>query len=379
MSVLKSFTVIELAGIGPGPMAGMMLADMGARVIVIEKPDTASDARRHPISLRGKESVVMDLKHRESPEILLSMLEQADVLIDPFRPGACERIGIGPEQSLKRNPGLVYGRVTGWGQEGPLASAPGHDIGYISITGALHAIGERGGNPQVPLNMVADMGGGGMLLLSGILAALLERTRSGKGQIVDAAMVDGTLLQLLTVHEMIAMGNWNTQERGINMLDSGAHYYRVYECSDGKFVSVGAIEEKFYRCLLEKLGIRESEFPDRGKQENWPDCTSRLSEIFKTRTRAQWCQILEGSDACVAPVLSMDEAPHHNANAARNTHVSLDGILQPAPAPRFSRTPSKASEGRHATGSDTRSVLRSMGIDITDIKRLEQSGAITAT
>ena len=329
----------------------MMLADMGARVIVVEKPDALSDPHRHPISLRGKESVVMNLKHPESPEILLAMLEQSDVLIDPFRPGVCERLGIGPEPAMERNPGLVYGRVTGWGQAGPLADAPGHDIGYISITGALHAMGERGAGPQVPLNMVADMGGGGMLLLSGILAALLERSRSGRGQIVDAAMTDGTLLQLLTIHEMIAAENWNTKERGTNMLDGGAHYYRVYECADGRFVSVGAIEEKFYRCLLEKLGIRESEFPDRGKQENWPDCAERLSEIFRTRTRDEWCRMLEGSDACVAPVLNLDEAPLHSANAARRTHILLDGILQPAPAPRFSRTPSRAKKGHRAAAA----------------------------
>ncbi len=375
MGTLNGYTVIELAGIGPGPMAGMMLADMGARVIVVEKFNEGQK-RRNLIGMRGKESIVVNLKDSRGVSILLQLIDRADVLIDPYRPGVCERLGIGPDICLEQNPELVYGRVTGWGQDGPLANVPGHDLGYLSITGALHAVGEHGGKPQIPLNMIADMGGGGMLLLNGILAALLERQQSGLGQVVDAAMVDGTIYQLLTIHEMAAENNWNTEQRGVNLLDGGAHHYNVYECSDGKYISICALEDKFHTFLMKQLGLDKSTLPCHEDPANWPILRDRISSIIKTRSRQEWCNMLEGSDACVSPVLSLGEAPDHPANKERSSHALVDDVLQAAPAPRFSRTESKIHHGAPKYGEQTHSILREIGIDTVKTEDLMDAGTV---
>ncbi len=375
MGVLNSYTVLELAGIGPAPMAGMMLADMGATVIRVERPGARVNSNSD-ISLRGKKSLVLDLKHRDGPAALLRMIKQADVLIDPFRPGVCEKLGIGPDPCMDRNPKLVYGRVTGWGQDGPLAQAAGHDINYISITGTLHAIGESGRKPTIPLNLVGDMGGGGMLLVAGILAALLESSNSGKGQVVDAAMVDGAATQMWMAHSMQSRGQWDDQNRGGNMLDGGAHFYNTYECADGKYISVGAIEPQFHRLLLEKLELDESEFPDYDNPQNWSTYTNALTTTFALKTRDQWCEILEGTDACFAPVLTLSEAPDYAANKNRKTYTMVGNLVQPSPAPRFSRTPSGISHSAHEAGADSREVLAGMAFDQQEIDNLLAAGVI---
>jgi len=375
LGTLKGYTVIELAGIGPGPMAGMMLADMGARVIVVERFNKI-EKRRSLIGMRSKESIAINLKHEKGASILLQLIKSADVLIDPYRPGVCERLGIGPDVCLEQNPGLVFGRITGWGQDGPLANAPGHDLAYLSITGALHAMGEYGSKPQIPLNMVADMGGGGMLLANGILAALLERQQSGLGQVVDAAMVDGSIYQLLTIHEMAAEGSWNREHRGINLLDGGAHHYNVYECSDGKYISICALEDKFHSFLMEQLGLDENTLPSHKDPLNWPALRDRISTIIKTRPRQEWCDMLEGSDACVSPVLDLREAPDHPANKERSSHVVINGVLQSAPAPRFSRTESKIDHPAPELGEHSCSVLGEIGIEVTRIQDLLDTGIV---
>ncbi|MCY4149346.1 MAG: CaiB/BaiF CoA-transferase family protein [Gammaproteobacteria bacterium] len=375
MGTLNGYTVIELAGIGPGPMAGMMLADMDARVIVIERFQEGQ-TRRNPIGMRGKESMVINLKNPQGVSILLELIDRADVLIDPYRPGVCERLGIGPDICLERNPGLVYGRITGWGQDGPLANAPGHDLGYLSITGALHAIGEHGGKPQIPLNMIADMGGGGMLLLNGILAALLERHQSGLGQVVDAAMVDGAIHQLLTIHEMAAQGNWNTEQRGVNLLDGGAHHYNVYECSDGKYISICALEDKFHQFLLYRLGLDQDTLPDHKDSINWPFLRDKIASIINTRPRHEWCEMLEGSDACVSPILDLGEAPDHPANKERSSYAVIDGVLQAAPAPRFSRTESKIDHAAPKHGEHTHPILHEIGTEARKIQELLDAGIV---
>ncbi|MXZ81506.1 MAG: CoA transferase [Gammaproteobacteria bacterium] len=375
MGSLSGYTAIELAGIGPGPMAGMMLSDMGARVILVERMP-GNGERGNSIGMRGKESIAVNLKHPEGLSVILKLVERADVLIDPYRPGVCERLGLGPEVCLERNPGLVYGRITGWGQDGPLANSPGHDLGYLSITGALHAIGEDGAKPQIPLNMVADMGGGGMLLLNGILAALLERGKSGRGQVVDAAMVDGAILQLISIHEMIGKDSWDPHRRGVNLLDGGAHHYNVYECANGKFITISALEHKFHAFLLDALGLDQDDVPNRNDPSRWPAYRELLSSIFKTRSRHEWCELLEGTDACLSPVLDLEEAPRHPANRARSSHVTVDGIVQPAPAPRFSRTDSLVRHGAPAPGEHTRSILLELGVKPSRIGELVGTGTV---
>lgn len=363
MGTLDGYIVIELAGLGPAPMAGMILADMGARVIRIERPGASSAARSVDVSLRGKQSVVLDLKQKADRAALQALIDGAHVLIDPYRPGVCERLGFGPEVCLDRNPRLIYARMTGWGQDGPLAHAAGHDINYIAITGALHAIGRHGQKPAIPLNLIGDMGGGGMLLVNGILAALLETARSGCGQVVDAAMVDGTAQLMWMFHGFMAAGKYDATRREANLLDGGAPFYDVYECADGRYVAIGAIESTFYELLLRSTGVDPAEFVDRSP-EQWPRQKERLAQAFKTRTRRHWCEVLEGTDACFAPVLSLEEAPHHPANHARGNYIEVDGHTQPAPAPRFSRTPSRVLHGARALGQDTDEVLQAFGVRV---------------
>jgi alpha-methylacyl-CoA racemase len=338
---LAGIKVVELAGIGPGPMCAMLLADLGATVLRIDRPGPqdlgVARPRRYDLLLRGRHSLAVDLKRPQGKALALRLVESADALIEGFRPGVTERLGLGPGDCLARNPRLVYGRVTGWGQEGPLAQAAGHDINYISLVGALHAFGRRGQGPVPPLNLLGDFAAGALYLALGLVCGILEVQRSGKGQVVDAAMVDGTASLLTAFHGLVAAG-LATHERGTNTLDTGAHFYNAYECADGRWISVAAIEGKFYAELLRRLDIEPTTMAPQMDREHWPAAQDRLAALFKTRTRKEWCRLLEGTDACFAPVLTTDEAPHHPHNNTRGTYVEIDGILQPAPAPRFSRT-----------------------------------------
>ncbi|MFD0923256.1 CaiB/BaiF CoA transferase family protein [Saccharopolyspora rosea] len=344
---LAGVRVVELAGIGPAPFCAMLLADLGADVVRVDRPGAGG----HDLLNRGKRSVAVDLKHERGPATVLALAEQADVLLEGLRPGVTERLGVGPEQCHEVNPRLVYGRMTGWGQDGPLASTAGHDIDYIALTGMLHLIGRRDGPPQVPANLLGDFGGGALYLAVGVLAALLEARTSGRGQVVDASIVDGSAHLGAMLFGFLATGGWST-ERGTNLLDTGAPYYDVYETADGQHVAVGALEPRFYAELLDRLGLT-GEVPDRDDPANWPELRARFAEVFRTRTRAEWAAVFDGSDACVAPVLSMTEAETHPHVAARRTLVRRDGVLQPAAAPRFDRTPNPppgpvADPGAHA-------------------------------
>ena len=376
MGPLNGYTIIELAGLGPGPMGGMMLADMGAELIRIDRVGGADPRLTEKVSGRGKKSVVLNLKDPDGVETLLRMVENADVFIDPYRPGVCEKLGIGPDVCLARNPRMVFARMTGWGQEGPLAQAAGHDINYISITGALYAMGRAGEKPVPPLNLVGDMGGGGMLLVNGVLAALLEAANSGKGQVIDVAMVDGAAQLMWMFYGLEGMGFWDASQREANMLDGGAHFYDVYECADGEYISVGSIEPQFYALLKELGGLSEEEFGMQNDRAQWPAMKEKLTEIFLQKSQAQWCDLMEGTDVCFAPVLSFVDAPTHPANVERNTYIEVDGLTQPAPAPRFGRTPSVVAHGAHAAGEDTDKVLAAMGFAEQEIGNLREKGAI---
>jgi alpha-methylacyl-CoA racemase len=376
MGPLNGYTILELAGIGPAPMGGMILADMGAEVIRIERSSAVGSNPMVDVSARGKKSVALNLKDSAGVDTFLRMVENADVVIDPYRPGVCEKLGIGPDVCLERNTSLIFSRMTGWGQEGPLAQAAGHDINYISITGALYATGPRDEKPVLPLNLVGDMGGGGMLLVSGILAALLETSNSGQGQVIDAAMVDGAAQLMWMFHGFQAMGMWDADKRKSNMLDGGAHYYNTYACSDGEYISIGSIEPQFYALLLELAELPLDTFGNQHDQSQWPELEAKLTSIFAQKSQAQWCELMEGTDVCFAPVLNFMDAPNHPANIARNTYIEVDGLTQPAPAPRFSRTPSEVAHGTHAIGQDTDLVLQAMGFAETDIDGLRTNGAI---
>ncbi|TNY37164.1 CaiB/BaiF CoA transferase family protein [Thermomonospora catenispora] len=367
---LAGIRVIELAGIGPGPFAAMLLADLGAEVIRVDRPSAvvpgAPGAAATDFTNRGKRSIAVDLKSDRGRQVVLKLVERADALIEGFRPGVTERLGLGPDDCMAVNPTLVYGRMTGWGQEGRLSRSAGHDIGYIATTGALHAIGRAGGPPQVPLNLLGDFAGGSMYLLVGMLAALLEARKSGRGQVVDAAIVDGTAHLTTFIHGFLAGGLWR-DERGVNMLDTGAPWYDVYETADGKYVAVGAIEPQFYAEFLRRLGLEDADdLPGQHDRAGWPKLRERFAEAFKTRTRDEWAEIFLPGDACVAPVLSLTEAPRHPYNAEREVFVERDGHLQPAPAPRFSRTPGEISSPPALPGQHTREVLTEFGVDDVD-------------
>ncbi len=379
MGPLRGIRIVELAGIGPVPYCATLLADMGADVLRVDRAGAAGAAgeskRPKDLLLRGRRSVGVDLKHAEGVATVLRLVERADVLVEGFRPGVVERLGLGPDVCLDRNPRLVYGRMTGWGQEGPLAQAAGHDINYIALAGALDSIGRRGEPPVPPLNLVGDFGGGGMFLAFGVVAALLERTSSGKGQVIDAAMLDGAAHLMTFIHGMRHMGLW-PGERGENMLDTGAHFYDTYETRDGKYVSIGSIEPQFYRLLLEKTGLASEELPHQYDRAAWPRMKERLRDVFKRKTRAEWCEIMEGSDVCFAPVLSMTEAPAHPQMAARQTFVEMFGLLQPAPAPRFGRTPGRIQGPPVYPGEHTEAALLDWGFDGGEVARLRAAGAI---
>jgi alpha-methylacyl-CoA racemase len=378
MGPLSGYKIIEMAGIGPAPMCAMLLADMGADVLLIDRT-TGSDLgiplnAKYDLLKRGRRSVALDLKRPEAVAAVLRLVAQADALIEGFRPGVMERLALGPDICLRRNPRLVYGRMTGWGQEGPLAQAAGHDINYIALAGVLHAIGRKGEAPVPPLNLVGDFGGGALYLALGVVAALLETQKSGRGQVVDAAMIDGAASLMTLMYGLHAAGKW-VEHRGANMLDSGAHYYDTYETSDGKYVAVGSIEAKFYRELIRLSGLEGEKLPAQNDTSSWPAMKQRLAAIFRTRTRDEWCKIMEGSEVCFAPVLSMSEAAAHPHNRRRGTLVEVDGVTQPAPAPRFSRTPGAIQRPPSAPGADTESALRDWGFSAEEIERLVAAGA----
>ena len=337
---LKGVRIVEFAGIGPGPFACMMLADMGAEVITLDR--VGANKNMKSVSGRGRKVVELDLKDKASIAQALDLLGNADALIEGFRPGVMERLGLGPDVVLARNPRLVYGRMTGWGQTGPLACAAGHDINYISITGALAAIGGKD-KPVPPLNLVGDFGGGALYLVVGVLAALVEAGKSGKGQVVDTAMCDGAASLMSMFFDMTAIGRWR-EERDSNMLDGGAHFYGVYECKDGQFVSIGSIEPQFYALLRKLAGLDDAAYDTQMDAKGWPALKEKLAAVFRSKTRDEWCRIMEGSDVCFAPILTMSEATKHPHMTAREVFITRHGIPQPAPAPRFSRTPSTVRE-----------------------------------
>jgi alpha-methylacyl-CoA racemase len=370
---LAGLRVVELAGLGPAPFAAMLLADLGADVVRIDRPGARPFAGgpEHDLLGRGRRSVAVDLKSGDGPDVVLRLVERADVLLEGFRPGVTERLGIGPAECLARNPRLVYGRMTGWGQEGPLAATAGHDVGYIAVTGALHAIGRQGGPPQIPLNLVGDFGGGAMYLVVGVLAALLEARLSGSGQVVDAAIVDGTAHLATMVLGMLAGGSWR-DARGENLLDSGAPWYDVYETADGRHLAVGALEPQFYAELVDRLGLADVA-PDRAGADP-ALLRGLLADTIAGRTRDEWVEVFEGSDACVAPVLSFTEAREHPHLAARQTYVEHHGVVQPAPAPRFSRTRPTLGLPPARAGEHSRAALADWGI--ADVDALLAAGTV---
>ncbi len=376
MGPLTGIKIVELAGIGPGPFCGMMLADMGAEVIRV---DRAGGGNRRPIDVltRNRKSIAVNLKSDAGKEVVLKLCQGADAIFEGFRPGVTERLGLGPDDCMARNPRLVYGRMTGWGQDGPMAQAAGHDINYISLAGALHAIGARGEKPVVPLNLVGDFGGGGMVLAFGLVCAILEAQKSGSGQVVDTAMVDGAATLMSMFFSMKAMGVMK-EERGTNMLDGGAHFYDTYETSDGKYVSIGSIEPQFYALLLEKAGLDKDDFSAQMDQSRWPEYKEKIATVFKSKTRDEWCDLMEGSDVCFAPVLSLSEVADHPHNKARDAFVEIDDVLQPAPAPRFSRSQTTIAHGSRIAGEDTIQVLTEAGYDQSEIDLLVESGAVSS-
>ncbi len=382
MGPLAGFKVIELAGLGPGPFCGMMLADMGANVIRVDRPGTNEQQKLDPMC-RSRQSIAIDLKSDAGLEVLLRLVDGADALFEGFRPGVAERLGFGPEVCLQRNPRLVYGRITGWGQSGPLAHTAGHDINYIALSGALHAIGRAGERPVPPLNLVGDIGGGGMLMAFGIVCALLEASRSGKGQVIDAAMVDGAIGLMAMFYGFRASGLYDEQT-GTNFLSGAAHFYDTYETGDGKFLSVGPLEPQFYNQFIDIIGVDRARFeagrfsvqPNATASDFWPELKAELAAVFRTRSRDEWCKLFEGTDCCVAPVLTTTEASQHPHNVARKNFIELEGELQNAPAPRFGRSCTTQPTAPPLPGEHSRQVLQQAGYSAADIDALLAAGAI---
>ena len=375
MGPLKGLKIIEMAGIGPGPFCGMVLADLGAEIIRVDRASAIGTGSKQEPSNRGKKSIAVDLKAKEGVEVVLKLVEIADAIFEGFRPGVMERLGIGPEVCMARNNRIVFGRMTGWGQEGPLANAAGHDINYISLSGALAAIGRPGSPPVPPLNLIGDFGGGGMLLALGLVAALLESKESKKGQVVDAAMTDGSALLMTMIYSMQSSGMWKTT-MGSNLLDGGSHFYDTYECKDGKFISIGSIEPQFYALLCQIAELDEKVFSKQMSRDLWPEQKEEIKKIFLKKTRDEWCELMEGTDVCFAPVLDMTEAPQHPHNKERKTFIDLEGVTQPAPAPRFSRTEPEVVSSPSIVGEHTNEVLSSIGLSEEDISTLKTSGAV---
>ena len=376
MGPLNGVKIIEVGGIGPGPFCGMMLSDMGAEIVRVERKGGLSlSDPKYDLLTRNRKSISINLRTPEGVQTLLRMLEQVDALQEGFRPGVMEKLGLGPDVCLKINPRLVYGRMTGWGQEGPLARAAGHDINYIALSGALHTIGRKDQKPVPPLNLVGDFGGGGMLLAFGMICALYEARNSGRGQVVDAAMTDGSAALMTMIYGLKAAGLW-TDKPGTNLLDTGAHFYDTYETADNKFIAIGAIEPQFYELLLKLGEIEDPDFQNQLDFAQWPQLKEKISQVFKTKTREAWCEIMEGSDVCFAPVLSLSEAPEHPHNQQRKTFVENDGVLQPAPAPRFSRTAPEIKSPPPIPGQDTETVLAEFGFTTQEIESLKASQII---
>jgi alpha-methylacyl-CoA racemase len=379
---LMGLKVVEMVGIGAGPFCAMMLADMGAEVIRVDQPRSSplpaaygALNTRFDVMARGRRSIVVNLKKPEGVATVLRLIEQANILIEAFRPGVMERLGLGPQVCLESNPQLIYGRMTGWGQYGPLAQAAGHDINYIALTGALAAIGQPDFPPPPPLNLVGDFGGGGMLLAFGLICARLEALRSGRGQVVDAAMTDGSALLMAMFYGLRSAGQWSDQH-GKNMIDGGAHFYGTFRCADGKHIAIGPLEPQFYQRLLQACDITDTAFQEQMESSRWPELRAKLATIFQTRSREQWCKTLEGTDACFAPVLDMGEAPLHPHNAARQSFIEIDGVIQPAPAPRFSRTPTEMPAPPPAVGEHSEEILRDWDFCAAEIDALTAAGVI---
>lgn len=370
---LAGLRVLEVGGIGPVPFCGMVLSDLGAEVVRLHRISSAGQAGS--VLERGRRSVGIDIKRTEAVEVVLKLAERSDVLIEGHRPGVMERLGLGPETCLSRNPRLIYARMTGWGQDGPLAGAAGHDINYIALSGALFHIGERGGKPTPPLNLVGDFGGGGMLLAMGVLASLCERSSSGVGQVIDAAMLDGSALLMATWFDRLARNEFR-MERGTNVLDGSAPHYGVYETADGGYISIGSLEPDFYSLLLNATNLGDSELGDKSDWRTWPDARQRLANVFRQKTRDEWCALLEGTDVCFAPVLSAAEAPEHRHNKARSTFVEVNGVRQPAPAPRFSRTPAGTPLEPPIRATHTGAVLAELGMSEEQIRALRRDEVV---
>ena len=379
---LAGIRVVEMVGLGPCPFAAMMLADMGAEVIRIDRKAVPGAPNpfpmlgtRYDVMARGRRSLALDLKQAAAKDVVLRLLDKADIVIEGFRPGVMERLGLGPEVCHARNAALVYGRITGWGQHGPLAQSAGHDINYIALTGMLHAMGRAGAPPAPPLNLVGDFGGGAMMLAFGVVCAVLEARKSGKGQVVDAAMSDGAALLGAMMYGLRAHGSWS-DGRGANMLDGGAHFYDTYACADGKYISIGAIEPQFYALLRKLAGIDDPAFDAQMDPAGWPSLSEKIGAIFAQRSRGEWCRLLEGTDACFAPVLDMAEAPQHPHNAARATFTDIGGVVQPSPAPRFSRTAPEIGIMPAIPGQHNAAVLTDWGWSEAEVAALAGQGVI---
>jgi alpha-methylacyl-CoA racemase len=384
MGPLEGIRIVELAGIGPGPFCAMLLSDMGAEVIRVDRAmmvgqDTdrdGNDARFNLLS-RGRRNIAVDLKNPVAVDAVLRLIDRADALLEGFRPGVMERLGLGPDLCLARNPKLVYGRMTGWGQDGPIARTAGHDINYIALSGVLHSIGEAGGPPVPPLNLVGDFGGGALYLAMGVLAGIISARSTGQGQVIDCSMVEGSASLMMMMYGAMASGAW-IEERGHNRTDGGAHYYRVYETRDGEYVSVGAIEPQFYALLLQHTGLEGADLPEQTDRAHWPEMQQRLALLFKQKTRAEWTEIMQQTDICFAPVLRMSEALAHPHNVHRQSFVEVDGIPQPAPAPRFLGTPTRVQCPPARVGEHTDAVLRDWGFFAAEIAELHRSGAVAS-
>jgi alpha-methylacyl-CoA racemase len=374
MGPLKGVKVIEFAGIGPGPFCAMLLSDMGAEVVRIDRKG-GRGANKFDVTSRGRRSLALDLKKPEAVEVALKLIAQSDALLEGFRPGVMEKLGLGPDVAQARNAKLVYGRMTGWGQTGPLSQAAGHDINYIALTGALHGIGRKGATPVPPLNLVGDFGGGALYLAFGMACALFEARGSGKGQVVDCAMTEGAASLMSMFYGFKAMGMWQ-DEKGVNLLDGGAHFYDTYETSDGKWVSIGSIEPQFYALLLEKASLTDPEFQAQMDRSKWPSLKEKVARVMKTRTRDEWDKVMEGTDVCYAPVLSLSEAPNHPHNKARGSFVEIDGVVQPGPAPKFSRTKVEVQGPAPTCGQHNDEILSAFGFSASDVVALKSSGAI---
>jgi alpha-methylacyl-CoA racemase len=379
MGPLSGVKIVELAGIGPGPFAGMLLSDMGADIVRVDRaqqvnPATFDKPNLEPL-YRGRRSIGVDLKNPEGVELVLRLVEQADALIEGYRPGVTERLGLGPDACLARNPELVYGRMTGWGQDGPMAQAAGHDINYIGLAGALAHFGREGGKPTPPINLVGDFGGGGMFMAFGVVCGILEARGSGKGQVLDVAMVDGSAILMTMMWGLKQIGFWD-EELGVNVLDTGAPFYDTYETADGKFVALGSLEPQFYAELLQRLGLADDGLPAQMDRTGWHTLRERFTKVFKSKTRDEWDDILRGSDACYAPVLTMSEAANDEHIKARRTIIERDGVPQPAPAPRFSRTEPEVQRSAPWPGQHTDEALRDWGLGDSEVAKLREAGAI---